>query len=47
MPTFITFEDTISHIVNKDKTTRYHYIMAYILVPTDVKNQWRSVDDVS
>ena len=47
MPAFITFEDTISHIVNKDKTTRCHYIMAYILVLTDIINQWFTVDYVS
>ena len=46
MPAFITFEDTISHIVNKDKTSRCHYIMVYILVPTGIRNQWRSIDGV-
>ena len=47
MPIFITFEDTISHIVNKDKTSRCHYIMAYILVLTDIIIQWFIADYVS
>ena len=46
MPAFIIYEDTISHIVYKDKTTRCHYIMAYILVPTDIINQWFTADCV-
>ena len=47
MPAFITFEDTISHVVNKDKTSRCHYIMVYILVLTDIINQWFTADYVS
>ena len=47
MPAFITIEDTISHVVNKDKTSRCHYIMADILMLTDVINQWFTADYVS
>ena len=47
MPVFITFKDTISHVINKAKTSRCHYIMAYILVLTDIINQWFTVGYVS
>ena len=47
MPAFITFEDTISHVVNKDRTSRCHYIMVYILVLTDIITQWFTTDYVS
>ena len=47
MPAFITLEDTISHVVNKDKTSRCHYIMAYILVLTNIINQRFTTDYVS
>jgi hypothetical protein len=35
-----------THVINKDKTTRCHY-MAYILVITDIINQWFTIDYVS
>ena len=47
MPASIIFKKTSSHVVNKDKTTRCHYILAYNLMPIDVSNQWRSVNSVS
>ena len=47
MLAFITFEDTILHVINKDKTSRCHYIMVYILVLTDIINQWFTADYVS
>ena len=47
MSASIIFKKTSSHVINKDKTTRCHYIMAYILVLTDIINQWFTVDYVS
>jgi hypothetical protein len=46
MPAFIIFEKTNSYIDSKGQDDKSHYIMASILVSTNIINQWMYINSV-